>query len=85
MYVGLVHYDFVTLRRNFSHLISEHVRKGWQDGCDICDAVLEVKYGITPQIDYDSHQEYPGPGPVYRTQEVWDDKEPSIWRGLPFF
>ena len=25
MYVGLVHYSFVTLRRNYSHLIIEHI------------------------------------------------------------
>ena len=25
MYLGLVHYGFVTLRRNYSHLILEHV------------------------------------------------------------
>ena len=25
MYVGLVHYGFVTLHRNYSHLILEHV------------------------------------------------------------
>ena len=26
VYVGLVHYGFVTLRQNYSHLILEHVR-----------------------------------------------------------
>ena len=33
-YVGLVHYGFVTLRRNYSHLILEHVCTNWKELAD---------------------------------------------------
>ena len=44
MYVGLVHYSFVTLRRNFYQLILEHVNNN--NGVDNSNGMSNIIYVV---------------------------------------